>query len=161
MDAVKSVSPSVDATDVSQELVLLCRSCLTKDPSLRLQLVSWEHFDPSSAQPITNSAALNRIQMRQSLARGAASRDPVLNNRTRQTTRRTLSHVNDRLQALVRKECVGNEIFPPATMIDAGTGTPSDSLALVQFEASLDHSLAHNFQIWIAIKLLDVAAVVH
>lgn len=104
VEAVKNIVPQVEAGDVAQELVLLARSCLTKDPELRLRLVKWEDFDPTPRPQESASAAEERIRKRQLLARGSQANDPNVAERAAQTVRRTVDHVEERIQALVRKE---------------------------------------------------------
>ncbi len=72
VDAVKSVNPDVRGSDI--ELVRLCRNCLIKDPSTRLELVTWEQFSPT-LQPDDREELLRRIRARQTYYAEIGARD--------------------------------------------------------------------------------------
>jgi eukaryotic-like serine/threonine-protein kinase len=159
VEAVKSVSPTVDALDVPPDLLLLAKSCLCKDPELRLRLVRWEHFDPPSAQVTSVSVVEDRIRRREALARGAAAADRLAVMRV-QATRQTVEYVRERAQASARRECVGSGLFPPVQVVDC-SGQAEDELQFVlRFDASTDHALWGCLQVWFHVCLISQPSVV-
>jgi serine/threonine protein kinase len=158
VEAVKGITPRVEATDVAPELVLLARSCLSKEPTLRLRLVSWGAFDPHDGGAASPSAAKDRIINRQLLARGFHSAVQTLADQTARTVRRTIDYVAEKVQALVRMECVGSGLFPPLQIIDWQATEPEETFFVVTFEASAEHALDECFQLWFSVQLLDQAS---
>jgi serine/threonine protein kinase len=159
VDAVKNITPEIEAPDVPRELILLARSCLSKDSELRLKLVHWSDFDPVFAKQNSPSATEERIRKRQLLARGSVTADPSVEERAAQTMRRTVDHVEERIQSLIRKECVGSELFPPPQIFDWQGSEPEETFFFSRFEASRDHALAYCFQVWFSVRLLDPTSV--
>ncbi|MEK7992989.1 MAG: protein kinase [Planctomycetota bacterium] len=154
VEAVKSLSPTVEAPDVPPDLILLAKSCLCKDPELRLRLVRWEHFDPPSAQVVSVSVVEERIRRRQALARGAAAADRLTEMRA-QAIQQTLEYVRERVQALVRKECVGSGLFPPVQVVDCNGQAENEIHFVLRFDASVDHGLSGCLQVWFHVCLIS------
>jgi hypothetical protein len=154
VEAVKSLSPTVEAPDAPQDQILLAKSCLCKDPELRLRLVRWEHFDPPSAQAASVSVVVERIQRREALARGAAAADRLTEMRT-QAIHQTREYVGERVQALVRKECVGSGLFPPVQVVDCNGESENEVHFVVRFDASADHALRGCLQVWFHVCLIS------
>jgi hypothetical protein len=154
VEAVKSLSPTVEAPDVSPDLILLAKSCLCKEPELRLRLVRWEHFDPPSAKSLSVSVVEERIQRRQALARGVAAADR-LTEMSAQAIQQTREYVGERVQALVRKECVSSGLFPPVRVVDCGGQAENEVNFMMRFDASVDHALRGCLQVWFHVLLIS------
>jgi hypothetical protein len=159
VEAVKSLSPTVDAPDVPQDLLLLAKSCLCKDPELRLRLVRWEHFDPPSAQVAPVSVVEDRIRRREALAQGAAAADRLAVMRA-QATKQTVEYVRERAQALARKECVGSGLFPPVQVVDCTAQAEHEIHFVMGFDASTDHALGGCLQVWFHVLLISPPSIV-
>ena len=157
-EAVKSLAPTVEAPDVPPDLILLAKSCLCKDPELRLRLVRWENFDPPSTQVVSVSVVVERIQRREALARGAAAADRLTEMMT-QAIHQTREYVAERVQALVRKECVGSGLFPPVQVVDCGGQAENEVHFVVRFDASAEHALRGCLQVWFHICLISQASI--
>jgi serine/threonine protein kinase len=71
--AVLDEQPHVWANDVDPELITLCRHCLTKDPTLRLKLVDWSHFEIPSGDPVSLAEKIAKVKRMQDFHRGAGS----------------------------------------------------------------------------------------
>jgi eukaryotic-like serine/threonine-protein kinase len=62
--AIQQKNPVIEASDVSQELILLARNCLVKDPAVRLKFVKWQDFDIPLVTPTAAASAGERIRRR-------------------------------------------------------------------------------------------------
>ena len=154
VEAVKNLTPAVEAPDVPPDLILLAKSCLCKDPELRLRLVRWEHFDQPSAKVASVSLVEERIQRRQILARGVAAADRLTEMKA-QALQQTREYVGERVQALVRKECVSSGLFPPVRVLDCGQQADNEVMFMVRFDPSADHALRGCLQVWFHVFLIS------
>jgi serine/threonine-protein kinase len=154
VEAVKSLDPQVEAEDVPQDLILLAKSCLCKEPELRLRLVRWEHFDPPSLQSPSLTVVEERIRRRQALARGAVAADRLGEMRA-QAVRKTIEFVREKIQALVRMECVGSELFPPIQVIDGEPPAETEIRFVVRFDAAVEYALRGCLQVWFQVCLMS------
>ncbi len=159
VEAVKGITPRVEAGDVSPELVLLARSCLSKDPSLRLRLVDWDSFTPQGTRTVSQSSTIERIRKRQLLAKGSSAATPEIVDQTNRVLRRTVDYAEEKVQALIRKECVGSGLFPPLQIFGWQGTTPDETAFVITFESSPEHALNKCLQIWFLVKLLDQASI--
>lgn len=154
VEAVKNLPPTIEASDVPPDLILLAKSCLCKDPELRLRLVRWEHFDPPSTQVVSVSAVEERILRRQALARGELANKKVT-EMTVQAMAQTREYIRERVQAIVRKECVGSGLFPPVQVLESDSTTADGLRFVVGFDASPDHALGGCLQVWFEVDLVS------
>jgi eukaryotic-like serine/threonine-protein kinase len=159
VEAVKSLSPTVEAPDVPPDLLLLAKSCLCKDPELRLRLVRWEHFDPPSAQVVSVSVVEDRIRRREALASGAAAADRLAVMRA-QAIKQTVEYARERVQGLSRKECVGSGLFPPVQVVDCTGQAENEIHFVLRFDASVDHALWGCLQVWVHVCLISQPSIV-
>lgn len=154
VEAVKSLIPIVEAPDVPPDLILLAKSCLCKDPELRLRLVRWEHFDPPSTQVVSVSVVEERILRRQALARGELAARNMMEMRV-QAVEQTREYVRERVQAIVRRECVGSGLFPPVQVVEGNSRTEGELRFVVGFDPSPDHALSGCLQVWFHVNLIS------
>jgi hypothetical protein len=154
VEAVKNTTPAVEAGDAAQDLILLAKSCLCKEPELRLRLVQWEHFDPPTGQTAAVSVVEERIRRRQALARGEVAADRLARMRT-QAVKQTVEFIRERVQALVRKECVGSGLFPPIHVIDCNLLPDAEIKFVARFDASADHALRAFLHVWFHVYLVS------
>jgi serine/threonine protein kinase len=158
VDAVKDTTPRVEASDVPPELLLLARSCLSKEPTLRLRLVTWAAFDPHKASVASSSTTIDRIRRRQLLAKGTLPATPTIADQTNRMLRRKVDFVEEQVQALVRNECVGSGVFPPLQVFDWVGTRPEESFFVLTFDPSPEHALKACLQVWFSLKLIDQAS---
>jgi hypothetical protein len=158
VEAVKSVDPNITAQDVPEDLILLARSCLCKEPELRLRLVRWENFEPPAARAASITVVEERIRRRQDLARGVAAADRRAAMRA-QALQKTVEFIKERVQALVRMECVDSGLFPPVQVVDCHTPGETDVHFMVMFDPATEYALAGYFQVWFQIRLMSRSSI--
>jgi serine/threonine protein kinase len=156
VQAVQHDVAVVEAKDVAPELVLLARNCLVKDPKLRLQIVQWEDFHPPDATVSVGLDAKERIRKRRALARQSTNsfQDSDVEQRER-NLRRSLDDVQTKLQEAIRRECIGNDLFPPLEFRDYYNDTPGVGDFGVRLCESPEHALEKSLFIWISSALLE------
>lgn len=66
--AVREENPDISAKDVSEDLILLAKNCLSKHPEIRLRYVTWDDFTVRSSIPSPALRAKERVRRR--LAQG-------------------------------------------------------------------------------------------
>lgn len=159
VEAVLNTHPVIDATDVQPDLILLAKSCLTKDPDLRLRLVTWDHFQVRPRPVDALSKVQGRIRTRLVLAQACPK--PLVHDEGRdRAIRRTLDFVEEKTQGIIRRECVGTELFPPVEIADWGARPPDVTGFSLRFGASQEHGLSLPVTLYFRIRLLDHEAVI-
>jgi serine/threonine protein kinase len=159
VEAVLNIHPVINADDLRRDLVLLAKSCLTKDPDLRLRLVNWNHFQLRPQPADTLSKVQERIRTRLALAQARAKTTVHDEGRDR-AIRRTLDFVKEKTQSIVRRECVGTELFPPVEIADWGQQPPSITGFSLRFGASEEHGLSLPLTLYFRIQLLDHESII-
>src|SRR5882724_4577 len=151
LKAVESIQPEICADDVSPDLVLLAQNCLVKAPEARLTLVSWNNFDPSSGTQRSSASARERVKSRALLACAQSGEEPPP---PQLTARQISQRIVDRLDTIIRFECLGNDSFPPMELIP---NTEGQIQVCVTFSASLRHMLPQPLSMRFDCELVDSA----
>jgi len=157
VEAVRSETPTIESGSVSPELVLLAKNCLVKEPSLRLQLVRWEAFDLPQASAATATAAKERIRQRRTRAQALAA--PAPERETEQEARarkRILDSIRAKLDANIRFECAGSNLFPPLEIHEVQLVESEQAMIATTLAASSDFDLHLPVHLWVRVTLLDV-----
>jgi hypothetical protein len=153
--AIQHEVPLVEAADVRQELVALASNCLLKDPSLRLQLVTWTHFDPQPLPTVSPGALRERIRRRQLATTGAAGSESDNGVRTQEYERATvMQRLRGELQSSARREAIRADVLPPIEVHDL----PAESgmaMFAIAFRPSEPHGLLGTLLIWVRLKLIE------
>ena len=159
VQAVEYERPSVIAPDVTPDLILLTKNCLTKDPKLRLRLVSWTDFEVPQSRVIPAMQAKERIRKRRERAQHEhqVSPDTWSEQRGRET-QRTLEKVQAKLEDLVRRECIGSDLFPPVQIHSSSEAISNRAQFVFHFNSSLEYDLSQSLSLWFEVKLVDVQA---
>ena len=108
VNAVQRDTPSFTASDVPPDLISLAQNCLSKNPSVRLELVSWEDFERAPTQSNLIETTRERLRNRQGLREGEATR-PDSQHELSQVLHSKSEEVSD----IVRSVCVSEESLPP------------------------------------------------
>jgi eukaryotic-like serine/threonine-protein kinase len=155
--AVERVNPKIEASDVSQDLVVLAASCLQKDPKLRLALVRWEDFDPPEfrgVDPRDDPGA--RIRRRCAVAQQSRTTTMEVSPEQRaRSARRTLNKFQGALQSAIHQECIGSELFPPLEIHDAQPVDVMTGRFRIHFSASDSHALCEVLSVFVNMELLE------
>ncbi len=112
-NAVQQTQPIINSLEMPRDLVETARHCLVKDPTLRLSLVKWEDFDPNPPVSVSTEAVKERISRRRKYLAGVEGLTAATgeSEHTRTTLAWKINDYASRVQAIFRKECVGNENF--------------------------------------------------
>ncbi len=158
VEAVRSEKPMIKADDVPEDLLMLARNCLVKDPELRLRLVKWEDFVSPAESKDNIDAAKERMGKRKALsaARTAASVSSV--EKELRAVQRLVGVLAEVLSEAVHYETAGSDLFPPVTVSNS-IDTENRAVSVNgTFEASTDHALAQPVHIVFRCKLLHIEA---
>jgi len=158
VEAVLHDVPSIEAADVSPDLILLAKNCLVKDPNLRLSLVNWDSFNPTSSDSFSLAALKGRL--RQQTLRGTEGRRTEKEAYAREVTlRRLLSQIVDAMHGMIRDECVSTELLPPVRIMDY----PSSSLFCAKYSVFFGVTEEGGnlpIHLLISVTVIDAAAAV-
>jgi len=131
VEAVKSETPEIFASDLPERLVLLAKKCLVKKPEARLKLVSWDDFDVGKEDQDTRNSVRERVKQRQALRRVEISLDSP-----QVTEAEVFDSFRDRIENIVRHECASSQAFPPFEVVRA------NGVLRLDFEFSQSESCA-------------------
>jgi hypothetical protein len=88
----------------------VAKSCLVKDPDVRLRLVSWESFEEEA---LTSPSGLSKLRERLGRAvRSALQLGPAASERVREAALSTL-------YGSIRDACLSGGVFPPVEITEA------------------------------------------
>lgn len=108
VNAVQQDKPAITATDVPSDLISLAERCLVKNPSSRLELVSWNDFETIPSQSAPRESAREKI--RQKLGtRIAAPPEPDAQYERIRILRTTAEEIRD----IIRNACISEPLLPP------------------------------------------------
>ena len=138
VSAVQAEVPTIDATDVPADLILLANNCLLKDPILRTRYVTWESFEPPAPSTNPAIAAKERVRQRMNLAAGPSAEREW--QKQREATVALLT-VLRRVDNAIRDLCTKSEILPPATFGQESNSTSGEGFITVQFTPSQRNQL--------------------
>ena len=74
VNAVQQDKPDITATDIPSDLISLAERCLVKNPTARLELVSWSDFETIPSQSAPRESAREKIRQRLGNTNRSASR---------------------------------------------------------------------------------------
>jgi serine/threonine protein kinase len=150
--AIEQEIPVIDAKDVPEELILLAKNCLSKDPRIRLKYVTWGDFELKAAVPSAAMSAKDRIRRR--LADLAPKAESDSENRSRSILR-VLQDLHGRLHGLIKAGWASSDMFCPIECReylseDAGTG-----FVVLLISATPKLLLRYRLSIWLRVSIID------
>lgn len=149
VNAVQQDTPTIASSSYPNYLVEISKMCLSKQPDLRIKLLTWSSFHPPKNQE--NSLEEVRKRVSQRTLSIASSQDQTTDAGDQEASLRedVISH----LKVMVRRVRNANQAaFPPTTI------TRDGHTLVVDFDASASHSLAGKLRICLRIGVLDAAA---
>ncbi len=160
VEAVRSETPKIAAPGVSADLVLLAQHCLLKDPKLRLRLVKWENFQPKAPTVPVAVAAKERIRKRIAAHRSIEAKleENVMGEHEARASRRVVEDCHSAVERILRRECIGTELFPPLELHNYSDSTPTQALTALSFPPSPAFGITQRLTMWVALDLSDRAS---
>lgn len=155
VEAVKNVNPIIEADDISPDLIHLARTCLIKDPNVRLLLIRWNSFSLVARSLSPVQAAKERVRQRYVAAQSEVVDTPPIEEREERRRDRLHRQIIDKIERIIRLECVGGKSFPPMLVKRTVGCVPNCSQLLVTFHPSLVHQLPLSLHLAISSVLLD------
>ncbi|MGK3995653.1 serine/threonine-protein kinase [Sorangium sp. So ce1024] len=146
--AVSNKTVMIQAPNVAPELRLLAQDCLVKDPSQRLQLVTWERFEKRPASSGNIDEIKRRIeQRRRSAAVGIVSSATAPEELERQAVERFRNDID----RILRDACKQAGL-PPFMVL-----TDDSVVARVRlvFGPSRAHQVTETFSVYVEGKVVD------
>lgn len=152
VEAVKYATPDLNIPGADPDLVALAQSCLVKDPTTRLKLVTWEKFE-AAPPPVTVATIKDRVKKRQASVSAVAQPEPTASPRL------ALSELLGPLTNMIRGECLSNaDVFPQVEVHDHPT-LDGDVVAFrAAFPKATGKGLPISFALLFSMRLLDVAS---
>lgn len=150
-DAIRLVSPTVEASDCESWLVFLAKCCLVKDWRERLRLVSWESFSGPAVDDLDLGYQTRLIRLRQirrdeiAMAEEAAKRATSRDERVKE-----LWNLQDKLFLDTRSFLHSAEIFPRFGAIHSAKSETDYQLL---FEFDPDKHLGFDNKLTLQIRL--------
>jgi serine/threonine protein kinase len=151
VNAVQNNTPNVSSTTVPAYLVEACQAALVKNPSTRLQLVSWDSFRPPK-KATAGTAARERVTNRS-----------VLNQAVTVVEASNASGHDDLLEATInlikvearRIRTENTDVLPPLTV----TRVPRDgNVVAVGFRAAPQQGLPTGLTLEVEVEVVDVSS---
>jgi hypothetical protein len=151
VDAVKHTPPELDVPGADADLVALAKSCLVKDPAIRLKLVKWETF-AASPPPTSVATIKDRVRKRQATVMPRVEQEEQL----AASPRLALNDLVGRTQTMIRNECFSNaDVFPPVEVHDHPPPAVDTAEFRAAFPKSAGKGIKSAFALAIRIRLLD------
>jgi serine/threonine protein kinase len=149
--AVQHEIPNVSAKEVPEDLILLARNCLSKDPKIRLKYVKWADFDEKSpASAATN--AKDRVRRRLAMSTSNSENDTFTRERA---LLRTLQDLQGRLHVLIKSGWASSEMFCPIECHEYVGDEPSTGFVELLIPATEALLLKRSLSIWFKIHVVD------
>jgi hypothetical protein len=116
VNAVQQEKPKIASSQVSPDLVELAKRCLSKKPELRLELVTWEDFQPPRVTADPVKAVKEKISKRNiETAAAGRERESGKPEQDREESAWKLKDYCTQVQSLIRDECIESGLFPRLT----------------------------------------------
>lgn len=158
VDAVRDNIPEIAAEDVNNNLILLARSSLVKNPKERLSITNWEQF----LKPIKESESIDSIKERiskRTVIFSQQEKDNVdkINEETEYRRFRQLEYITNKIKNLIRDICLGNkECFPRFEINHELKENNSEALIFISFSPSRQPFLLCTGTLVLFISLSDL-----
>lgn len=110
--AIERELPKIEAQDVPANLIALAQRCLVKDWRRRLQLVTWEDFEPRNLVPVPST--IDSARSRRTLATELRKVKRVAPVDTEAQQSAWLRSTASQSRTALRKQCVQDESIPRA-----------------------------------------------
>ncbi len=154
VEAVKYTTPEFDVPGADPDLVALARSCLVKDPQIRLNLLTWESF-AASPPPATVPTIKDRVKKLQASLTTASTQQEIPSP----NLVHALNVMLGRISTMIRDECSSNaDVFPPLEVHDHPLHEADAAAFLAAFPKSSGKGVSSAFALLLRIKLLDLEA---
>jgi serine/threonine protein kinase len=151
VNAVQNNTPNVSSTTVPSYLVEACQAALVKNPTTRLQLVSWDSFRPPK-KATAGTAARERVTNRS-----------ILNQAMALTEVSSASGQDDLLEATInlikvearRIRSENTDVLPPLTV----TRVPRDGkVVTIGFRPTPQQGLGMGLTLEVEVEVVDVSS---
>jgi eukaryotic-like serine/threonine-protein kinase len=154
VEAVKTVVPKIHSDD--SRSVSLANHCLVKDPTTRLELVTWADFSDEMPQGSAKaSAARERIKQRQKYFQASTHATTVPVADARRMLKQALDDLCNRFESRVAALMNDLQCFPLRTTKSEKDVDAKRSTTCVQFEADEEMGLPYRLTLMFEISMID------
>ena len=150
--AVEHEIPTINSKEVPEELILLAKNCLNKDPAIRLKYLSWGDFELKTSMPTAAMSAKERVRRRLAGTGTEAERASAERNRL---MLRAVQEVQSRLHNLIKSGWASSEMFCPIECIEHSEIEPSKGVVALVVQGAKNLLLAANLRVWFSIRIVD------
>jgi serine/threonine protein kinase len=155
--AIEHQIPSITAKDVPEDLILLAKNCLNKDPRIRLQYVSWSDFELKSTLASAAMSAKDRVRRR--LADSTPTSERAVDERERSILR-IIQDVHSRLHTLIKSGWASSEMFCPIECHEYLSEESGIGFVVLLLPTTRVLLLSRGLSIWFRIRIVDDRAMV-
>jgi serine/threonine protein kinase len=153
--AVEDEIPAIQSIDVPDDIVLLARNCLLKDPKLRLRFVDWNAFDLEQSVLAAGIAAKERLRRRFALAQEAEAISAVNKERLERLLEGTIQSMQSTIRNEVISECTGKDFIPRVESREFQGPPSSVGFLLLLFNVKPDPKFNRSLSILLRFEVLD------
>ncbi|WP_296426547.1 protein kinase [Yoonia sp.] len=146
--AVQNDTPTIHNGSLPNYLIETARLCLSKDPKVRVELLSWASFAPPADSGEALSAMKKRVAARSHMVEGLKADDQD----TAEITNALLEDVISHLKVKVRSIRNSNRSAVPPVVI-----TRKHNTVCIFFKRSNEHALLCDVKILLKIEVIDPA----
>ena len=155
VDAVRSITPEINANDVNSDLILLAKNCLVKEPEIRLSIVSWENFLEPQAKVSPIDSIRERIRKRKANS-GIKQGKIILATDKDYENKRFLEETIELIKGGIRETCLNDrDSFPRYQINQQFEEGDTEALIFVCFRPSHTYRLCITVTLLLLISLLD------
>lgn len=148
VNAVQNDTPSINSKSLPTYLVETTKMCLSKRPSLRVELLDWSSFHPPEIFEDPLEAIRKRVSQRSNFDDSDQNHDSDNADLEISLREDVISHLKVKVRSIRN---ANRAAFPPAMVTRHG------DMLRVDFDASASHSLRGELRIWLRVKVMDAA----
>lgn len=151
--AVDTQIPNIEAGSADPELILLAKNCLTKDPSLRRQLVTWESFKQQPEDTSETFKLKHRITQRQKAA--AITEKDIKTDKDARINNNKVSELLNTIGSAIRNVRTAAEYLPPCKQ--KFNAQPDECVGELQliFGRSVRYAIPKDFTVYLKVNVIN------
>ena len=153
--AVQEENANITAKDVSEELILLAKNCLSKHPDIRLRYVTWDDFAVKSAVPSPAMRAKERVRRRLAQGYEAASETERGEDERSRAILRVVQDVQSRLHALVKAGWAVSDMFCPIECYEFPGTKQGHAYVVLRIPPSKKLMISGGLSVWFSILVTE------
>ena len=158
--AVQNETPAITAKDVSEELILLAKTCLSKHPDVRLRYVSWDDFAVKTAVASPAMTAKERVRRRLAQGYETATEAERGEEERERALLRVAQDVQSKLHGLLKAGWAASDMFCPVECHELPGSTSGRGYVVMRIPPSKKLMISSGLSIWFEISVIDEKSII-